>query len=230
MKKNNHILIFAKPPIPGKTKSRLAKVIGKIPAAELSEALLIDIIEEISRISNISISLFYPPEFSQNDYAFLSIYNINFIPQKGSCLGDRIQNAFHLLFNSFSANKIIIIGGDCINITTDLISLTLGELNCNSIIIQPAEDGGFTLIGQNKYLPNIYKNIKWGSHSVLNSLTSNLLKLDFSFKLLAKSFDIDTIEDLTKLQSSPNFYRMIHTKKVFEKIKHYTASVTDTIP
>jgi len=196
----NYICIFSKPPIAGKTKNRLAKDIGNELAAELSAAMLFDITGEMIKIESTSVCIFYPPDFAPADYKFLNQFDLTFFPQTGNDLGERMSNAFKLLLTVHNAEKVIIVGGDCISHTKELLNEAFANLKENQLVIQPAEDGGYTLIGQSTFLPELFKNIHWGSESVMETSRQIINANCITCLELPETFDIDTSADLHKLE------------------------------
>ena len=214
----SYICIFAKPPIPGQTKSRLAKVIGNELAAELSAAMLYDITKQACDVNQCRVAVFYPPGFSADDYGLLAEFNLEYFEQSGSELGQRMCNAFKFILNDLSAESCIIIGSDCISHTTDLLDQALRLLQDSDVVVQPAEDGGYTLIGQSQLVSEIFKNIHWGTDTVMQSTLDILLKLPIDYVTLDTAFDIDTAEDLAKLREHTSKGPTTRCVEVLKKI------------
>ncbi|HEY7534838.1 MAG TPA: TIGR04282 family arsenosugar biosynthesis glycosyltransferase, partial [Thermodesulfobacteriota bacterium] len=119
-----------------------------------------------------------------------------FLPQEGNSLGERMVNAFKKAF-SLRAKKAVIIGTDCIGISNKLISKAFNTLNQADVVLGPAEDGGYYLLGLNKLVPEIFNNIDWSTNLVLNQTSEKLRKKGLKLKLLQTLKDIDTLSDLT---------------------------------
>jgi len=196
----NYICIFAKPPIAGCTKSRLAIDIGDDLAAELSAAMLYDISMEASNVGDARVGIFYPPGYSKNDFTLLDEFNFEYVEQCGHDLGERMENAFEFLFDKRDAERVLIIGSDCISHTSEVLNGTLSLLEISDLIIQPADDGGYTLVGQSKNVVKVFDDIPWGSDQVMNVTREIAKNLPIDFCELPESFDIDTADDLAKLR------------------------------
>ncbi len=121
--------------------------------------------------------------------------------QAGGNLGNRMAHAFNDAFQKGS-QRVIIIGTDCPELLTDHLQSAFESLNDNLLVLGPAFDGGFYLIGLRKNIHQrnisaLLKNIEWGSSSVLNTTVNNARSLDISFNLLPSLHDVDRPEDIS---------------------------------
>ncbi len=197
IKEKNIIAVFAKPPIPGKTKSRLAKDIGNEKAAEISETMLKYIIKEAEFVRDTQTVIFYPPEFNKDDFKKALPDFKDYLLQEGGNLGERMANAFYLLFNKYRCDKVIIVGGDCVTNTTDIFNDIFAYLAENQVVIHPAVDGGYVMIAQSVYnKKEVFQNIEWGTDSVMSKTRKKLIESQIKYFEMQESFDIDTLEDL----------------------------------
>lgn len=196
----NIICIFAKPPLAGKTKSRLAKAIGPTAAAELSAAMLKDIITQSTAVSNAELFIAYPPQSNPDDFSTVHIPGINYIVQCGDNLGERMANTFQYFLNQKHADNVIIIGSDCITTSTEILKETFIQLTNIPIVIGPARDGGYVLIGQSIFTPEIFIDIDWGTSNVMQQTRTSLDSAQIKYHELSQTFDIDNHEDLIELK------------------------------
>jgi len=195
----NIICIFAKPPFAGKTKSRLAKTIGSTSAAELSAAMLKDIITQSLAVINAEVYIAYPPQSMPDEFATIHQPGINYIVQQGDNLGKRMANIFQIFLKSKHADKAIIIGSDCITTSTASLNNAFKKLTEVPIVLGPARDGGYILVGQSSFTPGMFMNIDWGSSKVMNQTTILLDGASIKYYQMSPSFDIDRHEDLVEL-------------------------------
>jgi uncharacterized protein len=190
---NNLILIFTRNPELGKVKTRLAATIGDKNALEIYEFLLNHtniIVKEIP----VSRRVLYSEEINQNDIWDNSIYQKKI--QFGNDLGARMKNAFADGFEE-GYKKIVIIGTDLYDLEISDIEKTFEKLDKHEIVIGPAADGGYYLLGL-KSIPNgIFTNKKWGTNSVLSNTLKDIEKFDVC--LLKSKNDIDTFDDIKKI-------------------------------
>jgi uncharacterized protein len=198
---NRVICIFAKPPCPGKTKQRLAAAIGDQAAAALSAAMLQDIAAECTKVKNAECILFHPPESSPDDFCGLLLRCDEYTPQQGTDLGDRMAHAFELLFSRFENAQVVLIGSDCVALSTQVLEDAFAALENHQIVLQPASDGGYVLVGQAALCPDMFKSVDWSTEHVMQQTLSQLKSNNISYGLLPESFDVDELEDLVKLQN-----------------------------
>jgi Uncharacterized protein conserved in bacteria len=117
--------------------------------------------------------------------------------QNGNDLGGRLQNAFQETLKIF--DRVVIIGIDSPTFSPLLIENAFQELDNNDVVLGPAEDGGYYLIGLKFLIPEIFTEIDWGTSNVLNQTRSALAK--FAVCLLPPCFDVDMPEDLIRLKN-----------------------------
>src|SRR5574341_184543 len=193
---NRILLIFLKYPEPGKVKTRLAQYIGKEKAAHIYSVMAETIIYRVSKSREYKTIAFFDPPGRKSDIEnWLSNNDCKFLPQEGNYLGERMANAFSKAF-ALGADKVVIIGTDCIDISNDLISEAFSTLDITDVILGPAEDGGYYLLGLKKLIPEIFNNIDWSTNRVLNQTLKTLREKGLRFQLLQTLKDIDTANDL----------------------------------
>lgn len=192
----NTLIIFLKYPEAGKVKTRLAKDIGAEKAARIYSNMAKQIVDKVSNSGNYNTVIYYDPPEKKNEIAkWLEGKGFHFSQQTGDTLGRRISSAFSEVFDQ-GAERAVIIGTDCIDITPDIINQTLDLLNLNDLILGPADDGGYYLLGLKKYIPGIFEKIDWSTERVLNQTIENIKQLGLEYDLLTSLRDIDDVYDL----------------------------------
>ena len=189
----NLLLIFTRNPELGKAKTRLAKTVGDETALEIYKFLLKKTRDISSKVTSDK-AVYYSVKIREND-----IWNENTFQkhqQVGEDLGIRMLNAFKNGFNA-GYEKVMIIGSDLYDLTTENIENGFDELNTNDVVIGPAEDGGYYLLGMKSLEENIFKNKNWGTETVRKDTLSDLK--DKKVKLLAFKNDIDVYEDILNI-------------------------------
>ena len=191
----NLIIVFTRNPELGKVKTRLAKTIGNQSALNIYNYLL-NHTEQTIRNTTCDKAIFYSVKIRENDIWSSNIYNK--LQQKGKDLGSRMSNAFKYAFEN-NYEKVIIIGSDLFDLKPKHISTALNMLDKNDVVIGPAQDGGYYLLGMKKIHSNVFENKNWGTETVLKDTLKDLKHLDvFHLKELN---DIDTFEDIRDNQT-----------------------------
>ena len=191
----NLLLIFTRNPELGKAKTRLAKTIGEEKALEIY-ILLLQKTREITENLACDKAVYYSVKVRDNDLWDASIFQKH--QQLGEDLGVRMENAFKKGFEEGYEN-IVIVGSDLFDITSNHINEAFEKLNTNDVVIGPAEDGGYYLLGMTKNHPAIFKNKEWGTSSVRKDTLEDLK--NNKVYLLNELNDIDVYDDLKKYDS-----------------------------
>lgn len=196
----NLLLIFTRNPELGKAKTRLAKTVGGETALEIYKFLL-NKTNQVTKDLSCNKAVYYSVKVRKNDIWDATIYQKH--QQNGNDLGARMQNAFQ---DSFDAGyeKVMIIGSDLYDLTPKIIEDAFSKLNSNDVVIGPAEDGGYYLLGMNVLQPHIFQNKDWGTSSVRKETLANLK--DKKVHLLTTLNDVDVFEDI---ENHPAFQQFL---------------------
>lgn len=189
----NLLLIFTRNPELGKAKTRLAKTVGNQTALEIYKFLL-ERTRDISSKVNADKAVYYSVKIRENDIWNPDIFNKH--QQLGEDLGIRMLNAFKNGFNS-GYKKVLIIGSDLYDLSAKNIEKAFKELDSNDVVIGPAIDGGYYLLGMNSLQENVFKNKNWGTETVRKDTLQDLF--DKKVKLLEFKNDIDIYEDIVNI-------------------------------
>jgi len=177
-------------------KTRLAKKIGNKKATNVYKRLAENTIKKIYPLhrKKVEIIIAYTPRNKKDKIKKWINYPFAFYAQKGRNLGERLSNAVKWGFQN-KAKKIIIIGSDCPNLSLSTIDKTIRELSGSDIVLGPAFDGGYYLVGLNNNKSFLFKNIHWSTSKVLEKTLDKIKEAKLTYKLLLIKYDIDTIED-----------------------------------
>ena len=186
------LLIFVRHPEIGKVKTRLAKVIGDEKALEVYTELLSHTLK-ITKSIDATKFVFYTEEVQKNDLWNEPGYFK--CKQKGKDLGDRMKEAFSFVFQQ-RFKKVIIVGSDCYQLTSKIIEDTISLLSSNEMILGPAMDGGYYLLGMTKLYPEFFVGKSWSTSKVATETIDDAKRLGLKFSLLETLSDIDEFEDL----------------------------------
>ena len=191
---NAVLLVFARAPRPGQVKTRLIPHVGAERAAAIYRELLARTLQTALHAGFAAIQLWLAgdrhPYFDNiANGAALEIYQ-----QQGADLGDRMQHAFARALKRYRA--AILIGSDCPVLTAGDLKQARHALRKNDIVLGPARDGGYYLIGLCKNSSTLFKGINWGRASVLSETRARIKALDWQLSLLTERWDVDDLQSL----------------------------------
>lgn len=186
------IIIFLKYPELGRAKTRLAATIGDENALTIYKELL-NHTHEITKNLEADKFLFYD-KVSENkmpwdEHSYFTAY------QKESDLGGRMLDAFEQVFNK-GYSKVLIVGSDCYELNQNIIEQAFLQLETSDVVIGPAKDGGYYLLGLKSLVKEIFMDVAWSTETVFATTEKILQKLSLKLSLTPTLSDIDTIEDL----------------------------------
>lgn len=190
------LLIFTRNPELGKVKTRLAKGVGDANALTIYKRLLEhtkETVQPIDCVKRVGYSVKVRSEDLWDDTIFEKFQ------QKGEDLGIRMKNAFKQAFD-LGHMKVVIIGSDLYDLRQTHIEKAFETLETKDVVVGPALDGGYYLLGLSQLIPSIFENKKWGTDSVLKDTLDDLQT--YSVGMLETLNDIDYAEDL---KSYPEF-------------------------
>lgn len=195
MNHDSLLMIFAKNPEIGKVKTRLAKTIGD----EKALMIYLKLLEHTYAIADkvfADKAVFYSEKVQEFD--ILDYYKFPKFLQKGKELGERMDRAFGQAFGQHY-EKVVIIGSDCYELTPEIIEDALAALDNHNVVVGPAKDGGYYLLGMDRHYSHLFRNKVWSTEDVLLDTLLDLKKLKLSYTLLPTLTDVDEEEDLGEL-------------------------------
>lgn len=186
----NLLIVFTRNPELGKVKTRLAKTIGNATALKIY-IFLLERTRDISVKVSADKAVYYSVKVRENDIWDANIFQKH--QQVGEDLGIRMLHAFK---NGFKAGyeKVMIIGSDLYDLTAETIENAFMALENNEVVIGPAEDGGYYLLGMNSLEEKVFKNKDWGTETVRKDTLEDLK--DKKVFLLGELNDVDVFEDI----------------------------------
>ena len=184
------LIIFVRNPVLGKVKTRLAASIGNESTLAVYKYLLQhtkNICENLPAAKYV----FYADEINNDD--MWNGYEKQL--QSGNDLGERMTNAFKYLFKN-GYKKIIIIGSDCLDLTNEILNSAFCQLENTEVIIGPAKDGGYYLLGMMKDCTILFSKNDWGTNLVYENTLALINENRFRYANLIMLNDVDTVADL----------------------------------
>lgn len=193
------LLIFAKRPLPGKVKTRLVPPLSPEEAAELYRCMLGDVMAMAANFPDLSLHLFYEDMGEAREYFAGIAPGIVSFPQQGKDLGERMAEAFRLVF-AMGHGAAVIIGTDAPDLPPDYIEEAFRRLeNGKSMaVFGPCEDGGYYLLGIAQLHPALFRDLPWSSATVLRESLKRAAEAGIEVSLLPMWHDVDTAADLER--------------------------------
>jgi len=185
----NVVSLFLKTPVLGKVKTRLAKSLGD-EAALMAYTDLVEYL--LKRLGESRIHIHHTPADPEPMVNWLGD-GYSFSAQECTGLGERLTHAMELEFTA-GAEKLIFLGGDCPYVDQVRIDEAFASLDNHDVVMGPAADGGYYLIGMNRMLPELFTDVAWGTDSVFQTSVEICQKLGVSYFLLAEESDVDDLE------------------------------------
>jgi rSAM/selenodomain-associated transferase 1 len=187
--------VFVKVPAPGRVKTRLAAEVGVHAAAELYGSLGRGIVAACTGPGHDTVVWFAPAGARPAVRAWLQGLSVAAVrPQVSGPLGARLAAAFRRHFHE-GARRVIMIGSDCPGVDAGLVSRALAGLDEHDVVLGPAHDGGYYLIGLRAPVPQLFRGIAWSTEVVLGQTVARARPLGLRVVLLPKLRDVDTASD-----------------------------------
>lgn len=187
------IIIFVRQPVLGKVKTRLAATIGNEKALKVYRFLLQHTFSLI-KDAPVPVYVFYDEKITTID-----LWNAKHIikkQQRGADLGEKMANAFRQVIQEGN-QEVVIIGSDCYELTTHLIEEALQSLKEKEVVIGPAKDGGYYLLGMRAPFKDLFQDINWSTETVLDKTMELIKQKNHSIHLLPVLRDVDTADDIS---------------------------------
>ena len=191
------ILVFSKAPVAGQVNTRLVPYITAQQAALLHEELTCNRLQMCTSAGVCDVQLWCSPDTSHRFFIDCQHrYGVPLQQQFGNDLGERMSNALKKMLGSY--DKIVIIGSDAPMLYMNTIDAAFKALAHSEIVLVPAEDGGYVLLGATVQHDDMLKGVPWGTEKVLASTLDNITRLNLDYVLVGKSWDVDRPEDLER--------------------------------
>ncbi len=188
------LIVFARAPVEAQCKTRLIPLLGKSGASEFYKDLLQHCLHTVTQLNATDIALYAMPDTQHPFLQQLATdYRSALQPQQGKDLGERMYHAIQQSLQQYQ--RVVLIGSDCPSITVDYLEQAFATLHHNELVIGPAIDGGYVLIGGQRISPAIFADTQWSSEQVLAQCLRNISNAGYSHQCLAPQQDIDTPED-----------------------------------
>ena len=214
---STRLIIFTRFPEPGTTKTRLIGALGEEGAADLQRRLTERLAARVRAFVRAE-----APETGTGGEAGIDVEvrfeggdaermrqwlgegaeqaPFAYRPQGCGDLGERMERAFNDAFGrddpSQAAGRVVLAGSDIPDLTAEILKRAFAELESHDLVLGPAEDGGYYLIGLTRPAPGLFRDVPWGADRVLARTREIAGRLGLSVRLLETLRDVDRPEDL----------------------------------
>lgn len=186
------LLVFVKAPRPGLVKTRLVPSLGAAGAASAYAALVDVLLTRLETLRDVEL-WFTPPDGLDGIRPWLRP-GWGAQAQREGDLGDRLHHAFATAFAQ-GATRVLVIGSDCPEVAVPDIRTAWTRLETADVVLGPAADGGYWLIGLRRPQPELFRDIPWSTSDVLARTLERVAGQELRPALLRELRDVDTIED-----------------------------------
>ncbi|MCK4494078.1 MAG: TIGR04282 family arsenosugar biosynthesis glycosyltransferase [Methylococcales bacterium] len=192
------VLIFCKAPIAGEVKTRLIPQLSPQQAANIHRKLTTCLLSLLATLDNVALQLWCSPNINHPFFKYCQQrYKLSLHQQYGKDLGARMHHAIQFALQTVS--KVLLVGCDCPSLTQVDFEFGLQALQTQKdIVLAPAEDGGYVMIGMKKPRPEIFLNKTWGHSQVFNNTCQSIQRLNLNLIETRVQWDVDTFEDLQR--------------------------------
>ncbi|GAB4461115.1 MAG: hypothetical protein OHK0037_09510 [Elainellaceae cyanobacterium] len=199
----DHLILFSRYPQPGTTKTRLIPQLGAAGAAQLQRQMTAQVLRQIwpllhppaeQAIHPVSAEIWFSGgEMSQMADWLGPLWALH--PQPSGDLGDRLLSAVERAIAAGAA-RVVVIGADCPSVDSVILQQAFAALHDHDLVLGPATDGGYYLIGLRQPVADLFRGIDWGTERVFAQTMAIAQSLQLSAATLAPLTDIDTAADL----------------------------------
>jgi len=186
------LIVFLKAPRPGDVKTRMAETMGADRACDAYRKMVETVLGIMSVFNNVELR--FAPDDAREEIAPWLREGWTAVPQGDGDLGQRMHRAFADAF-ARGTERVVIIGSDCIEIETKDIRSAFRELKSYDVVVGPAIDGGYWLIGLRAPRTELFQNIAWSTDAVLGQTLQHAKAAGLRIQLLRILSDVDTEAD-----------------------------------
>lgn len=190
--------IFAKYWRPGAVKTRLAASVGDDAASRLQRRFLVTLLRRFGHVAQRRVLAYTPPD-QRAEFALLAADVWTLQDQAVGDLGKRMQNYFTEAFHS-GAQRVVLIGSDSPTLPLDYVTGAFQLLDTFPVVLGPADDGGYYLVGAAGGVPPIFAGVAWSTPLVWNQTQSLLQAAGYRCGVLPVWYDVDDLPGLRRME------------------------------
>jgi len=195
-KKEGVLCVFTKAPVPGQVKTRLIPTLGEARATELYQTLLTRTLKTACSSDIDQVRLYCTPTTDHPELIeYANKFDIELCLQQGEDLGARMCKALEDGLEEF--DYALVLGCDCPWLKTEDLNLAYNNLSTKKeVVLGPAEDGGYYLLGLRSPKNFLFENMPWGGPDILQQTRKRLREAAINWFEIAEYPDLDVPEDL----------------------------------
>ena len=193
----NFVILLVKEPVPGSVKTRLQSALSEQKSCLLYRAFVEDFLDHLKTLKNVCLCVAYHGRL-ENIQTWLGQDHYRYIAQGTGDLGVKMRRVFNWSFSQ-GAKRCVILGSDNPTLPASRINDALALLEKKDVVLGPAWDGGFYLIGL-RHAENIFSGVQWSTNKVFEQVVFRVMKQGKKLGLIDPWYDIDELEQLRFLK------------------------------
>ncbi|NCO43231.1 MAG: hypothetical protein AUJ96_27835 [Armatimonadetes bacterium CG2_30_66_41] len=193
------LIVLARPPVPGKVKTRLSEHLGPEQTARLYACFVRDTLGKLVTLVHTHVAVYHTPGSPEEVRTLESILppGVPLRPQRGHTFGARLSDA---LGDCAQCSATVLVGTDSPTLPAELVHQAFDALRHRDIVLGPATDGGYYLLGARAAAPNLFRGIRWSTSAVLAQTVERCRELGLRPAALPPWYDVDEPDDLDVLR------------------------------
>jgi len=211
---SNALIVVAKQPAPGQTKTRLSPPLTSGQASELYKCFLLDTLDQMRKVDEVHRVIAYLP-LEARDFFHHFASDFELVPQNGHDLGSRLDHAL-TSYLSQGYERVVIMDSDSPTLPSVYLSQAFNALADGAdVALGPCDDGGYYLIGIKKPAPRLLREVKMSTPTVTADTIALAEEQGLRVSLLSTWYDVDDAASLTRLMKdvqSLNSKVAVHTR------------------
>jgi hypothetical protein len=220
------LIFFARAPLPGKVKTRLSRRIGDDLALDLYRTMGKEILTRITRPDAWDTLVFFSPrEEGQLIKEWLGT-EYRYLPQRGDDLGERMHAALKDA-RALGHPGAVLTGSDIPELSADHIERAFTALDSADVVLGPAADGGYYLVGMKEPRREIFRGIEWSGGTVYRDTCQKIVRAGLLYTAIDTLCDIDGIEDIRSLVSRQSPSPGTHDKEELPRTLRLCKSILE---
>ncbi|MDB5338718.1 MAG: hypothetical protein JWN70_4337 [Planctomycetaceae bacterium] len=203
----DRVIVFARFPEAGQTKTRLIPALGPERSAQLQAALTRRTLH-VTRQLCLDRACDVEVRFAGGDVSRMCSQfgaDLQYTGQQGNGLGERLEDAVSAAFLA-GTKRVVVIGTDCPELDATILGEAFKGLSHADVVLGPAMDGGYYLIGLNANRPELFRGIDWSTENVLRQTLQRVRQVGCSVRQLRPLSDVDHPEDLLACRRVPGAF------------------------